>query len=427
MMTCLRLPVLLLILILSSGCAGSFNPQSMKQVAFLERAISQERGNIRVTVAVPSAKEAQQLFADDLYRRKVQPVWIEIENNRDEPVIFLPVGLDPSYFSPAEVANFDLEDPHGKFNLERSIYYGKASIDIWLEPGETQSGFLFTNLDEGTKSFNVDITTEADVVSFTFFVPVPGLKVDHYEVDWENFHEPGEVVELDEHTLIDAIARQACCATDEKGEGTADPLNLIVIGTPDDLYYSFLRAGWDETEVVSRTSMLKTIGSFLSGGEYRYSPVSSLYVFGRKQDVAFQKTRDNINERNHLRLWMSPVLFKGKPVWIGQISRDIGVRFTKKTITTHKIDPNVDETREYLMENLAYAQTLKKFGYAEGVGAAPEDAPRGNLTGDPYFTDGYRIVLWLSDSPVAISEIEVVEWATPPSRRPPDEVRRARD
>ena len=157
--------------------------------------------------------------------------------------------------------------------------------------------------------------------------------------------------------------------------------------------------------------------SFISGGEYRYSPVSSLYVFGRKQDVAFQKARGTIHERNHLRLWMSRGRFQGKPIWIGQISRDIGVHFTRKTITTHKIDPDVDETREYLLEDLAYAQALWKFGYAEGVGEAPIDKPRGNLTGDPYFTDGYRLVLWVTSTPVDIADIQVVRWSVPPDRR----------
>ena len=65
--------------------------------------------------------------------------------------------------------------------------------------------------------------------------------------------------------------------------------------------------------------------------------------------------------------------------FIYQISRDIGVRFTKKTITTHKIDPNVDETREFLLENLAYAQALKKVGYLKGVGAVPMDQPKNAL------------------------------------------------
>ena len=154
--------------------------------------------------------------------------------------------------------------------------------------------------------------------------------------------------------------------------------------------------------------------SFLSGGEYRYSPVSSLYVFDRPQDVAFQWTRENIHERNHLRLWMSRVTFEGTPVWLGQISRDIGVRFTRKTITTHKIDPDVDETREYLLEDLAYAQSLKAFGYVPGVGAAAFDEPRGNLTGDPYFTDGQRIVLFLSSEPTDIGELTRVDFGMTP-------------
>ena len=53
----------------------------------------------------------------------------------------------------------------------------------------------------------------------------------------------------------------------------------------------------------------------------------------------------------------------------------------------------MDETREYLVENLAYSQALWKLGYVEGVGVAPIEEPRGNLTGDPYFTDGLRAVL----------------------------------
>jgi hypothetical protein len=114
---------------------------------------------------------------------------------------------------------------------------------------------------------------------------------------------------------------------------------------------------------------------------------------------------------------MSSALYEGKPVWIGQISRDIGVRFTKKTITTHKIDPDVDETREFLLENLVYAQALKKFAYVEGVEAASMDQPRGNLTGDPYFTDGYRLVLWVTSQPVDLSDLEFEYWRVPPDRQ----------
>jgi hypothetical protein len=129
-----------------------------------------------------------------------------------------------------------------------------------------------------------------------------------------------------------------------------------------------------------------------------------------------QKARASIDQRNHLRLWLTPMRYNGKPVFIGQISRDVGIRFTWKTITTHKIDADVDETREYLLEDLAYAQSLAKFGYVGGVGAYTFDSPRGNLTGDPWFTDGLRVVLFVAEQPMHISEIKVIDLGSLPLR-----------
>lgn len=400
-----------LLLLLLSACASP--PSSpLTEGDFRERIQRQEADGIVVSAGVPSAKETSKLFGKPLYKRGIQPVWLHIENNREERITFLPVGLDPQYYTPLEAANVDSPVSAPPDSLIDEVFI-KQSMDLVIEPGEQRAGFIYSKLDEGTKAFNVDFHSISDFHTFTFFIPVPGLAVDHYEVDWANLYPRDRFVEADRESLIEAIEQFACCVTDAKGENTGDPLNLVLIGMPQDVYTAFIRAGWDETETVTATSGWKTAMSFLSGGEYRYSPVSSLYVFGRKQDVAFQKARDNIHERNHLRLWMSWVTYEGLPVWIGQISRDIGVRFTKKTITTHKIDPNVDETREYLLENLAYAQSLKAFGYVGGVGEVPREQPRGNLTGDPWFTDGYRLVLWLSSEPVTIADLEVLDWRSP--------------
>ena len=62
-------------------------------------------------------------------------------------------------------------------------------------------------------------------------------------------------------------------------------------------------ARWDETEVISLASCWRTVKAFLLGREYRYSPVSALFLFGRSQDFALQRVRESINERLHLRLW----------------------------------------------------------------------------------------------------------------------------
>jgi hypothetical protein len=401
-------------LLLLMGCASPFEPVPVDQVNFRDRSETQEQGSVRVTAAVPSAKETQQLFGVNLYKRGVQPVWLEIENGRDEEMSFLPVGLDPEYFTPIEAANLRLGEDVSKTDPAMNRYFFDQGMGLYLKPGDTRAGFVFSALDEGTKAFNVDVLGDEAALSFTFFIPVPGLKIDHQKVDWENLYGADDYIDLEKKELVALLNEQPCCTTDKKFEGTGDPLNLVVIGEPADIYYAFIRAGWDETETINRTSLLKTMASFFSGGEYRYSPVSSLYVFGRGQDVALQKARENINERNHLRLWMSNARYQGKPVWLGQISRDIGVRFTPKTITTHKIDPNVDETREFLLEDLAYGQSLAKFAYVGGVGEAPMDEPRGNLTGDPYFTDGFRLVLWVASRPVDIADIEEVEWERPP-------------
>jgi len=394
--------------VLSLGCASPFAPVPVEEVGFLSRAVSESERGIRVTVAVPGRDETKQLFGGDLYSKGIQPVWIEIENGREEAVTFLPVGLDAEYFTPIEVAwrgrVTDPDDPD-----EAVIrYFFDRGMGPEVGPGETRSGFVFTRLDEGTKAFGVDILGEREAFLFAFFVPVPGLRVDHARIDWAARSRAEGARTLDGPALTAWLEREACCTTDADARDSGDPLNIVVIGEPDDVYVAFMRAGWDETETIHGASLWKTALSFLTGGEYRYSPVSGLYVFGRPQDVAFQKARGTIHERNHLRLWMSDVRHGGKPVWLGQISRDIGVRLTRRTITTHKIDPDVDETRDFLLEELAYAQSLAAFTYVEGVGRAPYEDPGRNLTGDPFFTDGRRVVLWISSTPIALDEIEAI-------------------
>ncbi len=363
-------------------------------------------GPITITTAVLSAKEARETFDVNLYAKNIQPVWVQVENTGDSALYLSPMGLDPAYFTAREAANRSSNKPiQGFARTFEERGHGKLTIP----PRSISSGYIFSRVDEGTKSFNVDVIGESEAFLMNFTVPVPGLKVDHYQVEVATLYPKENVREVGLAELVSELEALPCCVLDANGEDRGDPLNLVFIGEVEDLYYALMRAGWDETETIYSGSVLRTGISAVSGEPYRYSPVSALYLFDRAQDAALQKARDSIHERNHLRIWLTPLRHQGKPVWAGQISRDIGVRFTFHTITTHKIDPQVDETREYLLEDLAYSQSLLKFGYVDGVGAAGYDQPRGNLTGDPYFTDGRRLVLWITGQPVGLDEISVVD------------------
>ena len=406
-----QIALIMLLINSLSGCAAGFDPKPMESIPFRDRSVTQVEDGIRVTSAVPDASETRDLFGVSLYKKRIQPVWIEIENITDTNVAFLPFGLDTDYHTPIEVASLNKKEAARQ---QAEQHFFRNGVDMRIAPGETRSGFVFTTLDEGTKAFNVDIFSDDNIWQFTFFIQVPGLAVDHHDVDFESLYADDEITEFtDADAFIEALQQLPCCTVDAKGKSQGDPLNLVIIGEPKDIYYAVIRAAWDETEVVTAASGFKTMMSFISGGEYRYSPVSSLYVFGRRQDIALQRIRSNIHERNHFRLWRVPMTFEGKPVWIGQISRDIGVRFTRKTITTHKIDPDVDETREFLVENLAYNQVLAKLAYVGGVGVASIEEPRANLTGDPYFTDGLRVVLWIASELTALQDIAYEDWSDP--------------
>ena len=196
---------------------------------------------------------------------------------------------------------------------------------------------------------------------------------------------------------------QPRCTSNARGTIEGDPLNLVIVG--DRTRIEECLGTWDETESLTLGTAWKTARAFLLESHYRYSPVSPLYLGGREQDLALQRARLSLNQRLHLRLWATGVRFDGQPVWIGQVSRDIGVRFTLRTwnLTTHLIDPDVDEARNYVLDGLRVAGRVARIGFVAGVEAAPAIAPRHNLTGDQYFTDGLRAVAVLSRTRTSLS------------------------
>jgi hypothetical protein len=287
----------------------------------------------------------------------------------------------------------------------RETFTGEAIKYGWIAPGETKTGFVFLPQELGTRHVTIDLYGEEiktggeGLKHFSFFVQIPGINPDYRTKKFESYYKADTIRDItDEAELKRSLEALPPCVTDLSGLRHGDPVNLIVIGTLDDLLAAFTVAKWDETEVTSFKSTMKMASSFVFGKEYDYSPFSPLYLYGRSQDIGIQKAR-NIHERMHLRLWYSPLRYQGKPVWVGQVSRDIGVRFTLKTwnLMTHKIDPDIDESALYVLSDLIYQKSIEKYGVvAGGIPSKPEEPAR-NLTGDPYFASGKRMVVLLPD------------------------------
>ncbi|HXX31952.1 MAG TPA: LssY C-terminal domain-containing protein [Myxococcaceae bacterium] len=393
----------------------SYHHGRLEDVPLADRAMTQSDGRVTATVAALSAKESRALFGTALARSGIQPVWIEVKNGEEVPVWLLSAGLDPDYFSAREAAyvRHTLFAPSA--NRQMDEFFDEVQFPNPVLPGTTAAGFVFTNLDEGTKPVAVDLLVPrlGKAKSFTFFAPVPGLKIDSTRHDLDRMYPPEAIVHLKtESELRAALEQLPRWTTNKSGSANGDPLNLVLIGKRDDLFPAFLRRGWHPTEMIYLGSSWKTFKAFVLGSRYRYSPVSPLYALGRYQDLAGQKARESINQRNHLRAWVTPLQYQDKTVWLAQISRDIGVRWTLKTwnLTTHKIDPDVDEARLGLIQDMIYSQALLKFGFLKGPDPAPPTSPHRNLTGDPYFTDGLRAVLLFERRPVALGDVQLFDW-----------------
>ncbi len=420
----LRIPfwILLLLVAWKGGQFGvhlvlPYEPLPVSEVPFLEHAKTQTSGNIQVTTAALGPNESRAVFGVALAFKGIQPVWIEVRNDESVPVWYLRAGTDNAWFSPYEAYYLCRFRAPRNANKQMEKHFYALHFKNPVMPGQTSSGFVYTRLDEGTKAVDIDLVGLNTVKSFSFQLSVPGFISDVREDLVKGGGDGTSVRHVDtEEEFRAEMEKLPCCTTNEAGSRKGDPLNLVVVGEARDTFPAFSRRGWHPTEKTRRASVLKTIRSAVFSRVYLYSPVSPLYVFGRSQDMSAQKARSNVNLRNHLRLWLTDIRFRGVPVWIGQISRDIGVRFIWGIPpTTHKIDPDTDEARNGLTQDLAYSQALSRFGFVKGVGAAPRDEPRGNLTGDPYFTDGLRVVLFMVPRPTTLGDIELLDWERPPA------------
>jgi len=167
-----------------------------------------------------------------------------------------------------------------------------------------------------------------------------------------------------------------------------DPINLALIGSEAQVHTIMLAAEWYPADPVTLKSSLEIAAGTVLRRPYDDAPVSPLYLWGHKQDLAFEKpVGDDPRRRHHVRFWKSPQLDdQGRPLWAGSVTYDerVGLSHTTGQIT-HHIGPDVDAERDLLFAD------LKKTGDLGEVQVIPDfHKVRSGINGggDPWHTDG---------------------------------------
>jgi hypothetical protein len=168
----------------------------------------------------------------------------------------------------------------------------------------------------------------------------------------------------------------------------ADPLNVALIGTETELKKLMVAAGWYPADPLTFASCLKIASGTVLKRPYDDAPVSNLYLFGRRQDLAFEKpVGDNPRKRHHVRFWVTDKTDPdGRPVWVGAAIYDERVGFSHTTgQITHHTGAAIDEERDYLFDDLQQTGDLVEVYIVEGFHKVLQGRNGG---GDPWHTDG---------------------------------------
>ena len=193
---------------------------------------------------------------------------------------------------------------------------------------------------------------------------------------------------LDWNAILDRLP-----STSATKDGSPDsPVNLIFVGSEEEIRGAIRAANWTAATTSLAKSMADGVLHLILVEKLDvFPPVSAEYLFGRRQDMGFLRQLDLMGSRHHFRLWRTPFSDPdGRPVWFGTASMDLNLRYSNGRVT-HRIDPDLDRERDYIMSTLASgppAAGIRYFPHPRAVRAG------GDSNGDPYATDGRVLTLF---------------------------------
>jgi hypothetical protein len=168
----------------------------------------------------------------------------------------------------------------------------------------------------------------------------------------------------------------------------ADPINVALIGTKAEVMRIMLAAKWFPADPLTFRSCLEIAEASVLKRPDDDAPVSSEFLFDRKQDLAFeQEVGNNPRHRHHVRFWESDKRDPdGRPIWIGSAVYDKRVGLSRTTGQfTHETAPDVDTERDKLFDDLKQTGDLSEVVVVRGFHKVLEGR---NGEGNVWRTDG---------------------------------------
>lgn len=179
----------------------------------------------------------------------------------------------------------------------------------------------------------------------------------------------------------------------------SDPVNLAARGSEERLHKVMDAAGWSLADDITPRSAWKMVTTVLRRKSYPNAPVSPAFLFGRKQDFAYQQEVDNNpNQRHHVRFWRCPkgwLLPGGHRVdWLaaGTYDRSIGLSLFTFQLT-HRIDEDTDIERDYIIQTVQDSVEPVRVAILKDFSSGYHSRNGG---GDSIRTDGDLPILELS-------------------------------
>ena len=179
------------------------------------------------------------------------------------------------------------------------------------------------------------------------------------------------------------------------GDGhPGDPVNIGLVGSEAELVRGMTAAGWFPADPITFASSVRIAADTVFRRPDDDAPVSNLFLFGRKQDLAFeQPLTGGPGKRHHVRFWLWDELYEGRQGWFGAATYDRSVGFSHTTgQVTHHIAPDVDAERDRLVAELQKAGVAQSVEWKDGFHTECEGHNGG---GDPWRTDGRLAIVTL--------------------------------